>query len=446
MQTTSPSLMDLVTDRQQPAPFSQIWTINWHKRWTNWTLFVNREELREVVVHMVGPWRTGKPACLYQAGTAPADILLPRRLNCLQSPDVFRLSSLATSVSVLSQQIVFGNTSCSVCENNTHHIRLVSFVRAMHTILICLVCSISKSNAHDTCLVCSVCDSNTCYICLVCSVCESNTCCICLVCSICQEHPGCSEQAEGDDVHKAGGGAGGGEPLPAWRCKVPREGTVLNAPAFSSLPAELSTMCFWVGLTFPVQPWKEIDAAVTGQEKVSDLHSQGRKPTGSNYEAVHNLFTCRVPCMALPCWTWLSESSGVALMESSGVALMESSGVALMESSRVALMESSRVALMESSRVALMESSGVALMESSRVALMESSRVALMESSRVALMESSRVALIESLAHIPSIAFRHLPPNSARFGYATEGALFISAQLSTDVVSALRKVPVLIWL
>ena len=30
------------------------------------------------------------------------------------------------------------------------------------------------------------------------------------------------------------------------------------------------------------------------------------------------------------------------------------------------------------------------------------------------------------------IAFRHLPPNSARFGYATEGALFISAQLSTD--------------
>ena len=25
----------------------------------------------------------------------------------------------------------------------------------------------------------------------------------------------------------------------------------------------------------------------------------------------------------------------------------------------------------------------------------------------------------------PSIAFRHLPPNSARFGYATEGALFL---------------------
>ena len=29
--------------------------------------------------------------------------------------------------------------------------------------------------------------------------------------------------------------------------------------------------------------------------------------------------------------------------------------------------------------------------------------------------------------HTPSIAFRHLPPNSARFSYATEGALFISA-------------------
>ena len=45
--------------------------------------------------------------------------------------------------------------------------------------------------------------------------------------------------------------------------------------------------------------------------------------------------------------------------------------------------------------------------------------------------------------HTPSIAFRHFPPNSARFGYATEGAHFISAQLSTDAVSALRKVWVL---
>ena len=41
----------------------------------------------------------------------------------------------------------------------------------------------------------------------------------------------------------------------------------------------------------------------------------------------------------------------------------------------------------------------------------------------------------------PSTAFRHLPPNSARFGYATEGALFISMQMSSDAVSAL-----LIWL
>ena len=46
----------------------------------------------------------------------------------------------------------------------------------------------------------------------------------------------------------------------------------------------------------------------------------------------------------------------------------------------------------------------------------------------------------DELLHTPSIAFRHLPPNSARIGYATEGALFISAQLSADAVSALRKV------
>ena len=46
--------------------------------------------------------------------------------------------------------------------------------------------------------------------------------------------------------------------------------------------------------------------------------------------------------------------------------------------------------------------------------------------------------------HTPSTAFRHLPPNSARFGYATELALFISAQLSTDADSALQKVRVLI--
>ena len=52
----------------------------------------------------------------------------------------------------------------------------------------------------------------------------------------------------------------------------------------------------------------------------------------------------------------------------------------------------------------------------------------------------------EHSTHTPSTAFRHLPPNSARFGYATQGALFISAQLSTDTVSALRKVRVLITL
>ena len=47
--------------------------------------------------------------------------------------------------------------------------------------------------------------------------------------------------------------------------------------------------------------------------------------------------------------------------------------------------------------------------------------------------------LLLNFTHTPSIAHRHLPPNSARFSYTTEGALFISAQLSTDAVSALRK-------
>ena len=32
----------------------------------------------------------------------------------------------------------------------------------------------------------------------------------------------------------------------------------------------------------------------------------------------------------------------------------------------------------------------------------------------------------QAQVHTPSIAFWHLPPNSARFSYATEGALFIS--------------------
>ena len=48
--------------------------------------------------------------------------------------------------------------------------------------------------------------------------------------------------------------------------------------------------------------------------------------------------------------------------------------------------------------------------------------------------------------HTPITAFRDLPPNSARFGYATEGALFISAQLFIDAVSALPEVWVLIRL
>ena len=48
--------------------------------------------------------------------------------------------------------------------------------------------------------------------------------------------------------------------------------------------------------------------------------------------------------------------------------------------------------------------------------------------------------------HTPSTAFRHLPPNSARFSYTTEEALFISAQLSSDAANALRKIWVLIRL
>ena len=44
----------------------------------------------------------------------------------------------------------------------------------------------------------------------------------------------------------------------------------------------------------------------------------------------------------------------------------------------------------------------------------------------------------DTVGHTPSIAFRHLPPNSARFSYATEGALFISAHLSTDFVGGYK--------
>ena len=42
-----------------------------------------------------------------------------------------------------------------------------------------------------------------------------------------------------------------------------------------------------------------------------------------------------------------------------------------------------------------------------------------------------RIAAGQSSAHTPTIALRHLPPNSATIPYATEGAFFISAQLST---------------
>ena len=52
----------------------------------------------------------------------------------------------------------------------------------------------------------------------------------------------------------------------------------------------------------------------------------------------------------------------------------------------------------------------------------------------------------ERLGHSPSTAFQHLPPNSGRIGYATAGALFISGQLSTNAVKAIRKVWVLIRL
>ena len=56
--------------------------------------------------------------------------------------------------------------------------------------------------------------------------------------------------------------------------------------------------------------------------------------------------------------------------------------------------------------------------------------------------ETSTLPVAHTVGHTPSTAFRHLPPNSARFSYATEGALFLSAQLSSDAASALRKFPV----
>ena len=46
--------------------------------------------------------------------------------------------------------------------------------------------------------------------------------------------------------------------------------------------------------------------------------------------------------------------------------------------------------------------------------------------------------------HTPNIAFRHFLSNSVRTGYSTEGAGNFFAQLSTDAVSAHRRVLVLI--
>ena len=42
--------------------------------------------------------------------------------------------------------------------------------------------------------------------------------------------------------------------------------------------------------------------------------------------------------------------------------------------------------------------------------------------------------------HTSSLTFRHPPPHSARISYANEGPLFVSEQLSTNTVSAFRKV------
>ena len=47
---------------------------------------------------------------------------------------------------------------------------------------------------------------------------------------------------------------------------------------------------------------------------------------------------------------------------------------------------------------------------------------------------------------LQTLVYDILPSTTAVFSYATEGALFISAQLSTDAVSALRKVWVVIRL
>ena len=56
------------------------------------------------------------------------------------------------------------------------------------------------------------------------------------------------------------------------------------------------------------------------------------------------------------------------------------------------------------------------------------------------------ILLCLNLAHTPSLTFCHLALYSAITGYVIEGALLISARLSTDAVSALRKIwiPILV--
>ena len=49
-----------------------------------------------------------------------------------------------------------------------------------------------------------------------------------------------------------------------------------------------------------------------------------------------------------------------------------------------------------------------------------------------------------AVAKLQALVYDILPSTTAVFSYATEGALYISAQLSTDAVSAPRKVRVLI--
>ena len=65
--------------------------------------------------------------------------------------------------------------------------------------------------------------------------------------------------------------------------------------------------------------------------------------------------------------------------------------------------------------------------------------------------EDGRRILTHGQTYTPSIAFWHLPPNSAIFGYATEGALFFSFFKSLRSCPATRSAPperfrVLIWL